>query len=154
MAAIILLIIFCILLSVLGVIALILAFHGDEAFGFLFLGCIMLIIICVFGLVRTPKNSNPTENYMRYQNLISMVEDCKENPYSNTSKLVMEAVDEWNSDYIDYTSHINSWWDGSKYSEEAFKNCDTIDYWEIIYDNATEEGNRGSEEIDHWEVLK
>lgn len=127
-------IIFCIIVSAVAVFGVIVAFKDGEQGGILgFIFCAILLALLITSMISMPENSNPTENYERYNHLITVVEECKDDPYSETSKLVIEEVEKWNEDYISYTSQIGNCWDGRKYNEDAFKNCSTIDYWEIIY---------------------
>lgn len=118
--------------AIFGVIAAI-AMEGEGGGILCFICCGILLALIITNMISMPLNSNPIENYERYNHLITLVEECKDDPYSETSKLVIEEVEKWNEDYISYTSKIGNAWDGRKYNENAFKNCSTIDYWEIIY---------------------
>lgn len=134
MMSLILGIIFCIIVLAAAIFGVIVAFTNGEGGGILcFICCSVLLTLLITSMISMPENSNPTENYERYSHLITLVEECKDDPYSETSKLVIEEVEKWNKDYISYTSQIGNGWDGRKYNEDAFKSCSTIDYWEIIY---------------------
>lgn len=109
------------------------AMDGECSSILCFIFCSILLALLITSMISMPLNSNPIENYERYNHLITLVKECKDDPYSETSKLVIKEVEKWNEDYISYTSQIGNTWDGRKYNENAFKNCSTIDYWEIIY---------------------
>ena len=112
--------------AIFGVITVI-AMNGGEGGGLLCFICGSILLALLIGnMISMPLNSNPVENYERYNHLITLVEECKDDPYSETSKLVIEEIEKWNEDYISYTSQIGNAWDGRKYNENAFKNCSTV----------------------------
>lgn len=133
MTGLILGIVLSIIVSAAAIFGVIAAMEGEGGGILCFICCGVLLALLITSMMSMPLNANPTENYERYNRLITLVKECKDDPYSETSKLVIEEVEKWNEDYISYTSQIGNSWDGRKYKEDAFKGCSTIDYWEIIY---------------------
>lgn len=93
---------------------------------------VLTLILFISGMVKPACPYTNEQNIERYEALIEEAKYYHNYPNSPDIEVLYDKIENWNNEYKEYQSHIDSWWDGYKYSADTYKNCSEIDFWEIF----------------------